>query len=1730
MTFENSVYNINPYYDDFNANKGFQRILFRPGFSVQARELTQLQTILQNQIKDFGDHIFESGSLVSGGQISESTLFYVRIQTTGIQQLSGLVWENISNSQIPSALREITDTEFGIGNNSYTNGVGRIVGTLENNSQSDPHHYIFFNFLTGNVTINPSNVIELQTPLGNRYRFQVKPSGGQIPHTGKARIVTTQPGIYFVDGSFVLAPSQRVVPYNISTSQLNTDGPNLGIATGAKMFENPTARVGFAVENIIVTSDDDASLLDPANDAPNFSAPGADRLKKNLLLSFTAFESGGNAISNYVSDNFVEILRYENGIVTKKQNYPDYAVLEETFARRTLDESGNYTVSDFGLQIKEHLKLPSNDGVYTTGGDSSKLVAILDPGKAYIGGYEFETISRNYLDFNKSRTFDISQDNIVNANIGNYIIIGPAVGTTNGFGNGCNEINTSRHVDSFLRNSLGVTLGTAKIRQIDIQNPVTNEYRLYLYDVRMNIDTNFSDTKSIVASDGDTIGIISTTSGIDSSGNTILYSPTQDSLVIPLPINSTIKTVIDADYQVQLSFEATASGGQIQVSVPSKGGDPITFPGDVNGPVPPSLLNNRYYLINRTTGLFVNDFTGITFTTSNDNETITVGGLDNEDLYTLIANCVVNTTSSSFFKRTKSLGNVESVTGITLGLDSFSGSTFGNIGYPDVYVIENIFSENSQTNEDIKSKFILDDGQRDNIYDHARIILKSGSVLTPDQNEFTIEFRRFTHTGDGPFVADSYPVGIAYGGATFGYENIPSFRSRKTGTSISLRDALDFRPVKMFGGTFVENAWIPVAKESMAASFEYYLPRIDRIILSGNREFKVVQGVPSLDPTPPYVDPSGLTLYTIRIGPWTFGPSDSEVQYHETKRYTMNDIGQIEKRVEDLEYYSSLSFLESDANSRTFVTNSNSIIPKVGIVVDGFTGHDIGDVNNKDYNCAMDFESGLLRPAFNTKNISIIRDTSPNLVNVRIHDQDTTNNADERNSLYTLEYVVERAISNPLADNSININPTGKIDWYGYMDLVPSSDDWYFEEKRPDIKSNKYGINDAWEYRAGNQENAAFGFGTQWRDWEYNWFGRPRTDMEIRENAFLENSRIYDETFSGSSTAVRSRYHDFLASSQIRSISGSSRKSITKNSTPDAILKTVDDRIVNDAVKSFSRPVTIKYKLSSMKPSTRVYIFVENVLKQPLLGALTDSKGELNGAVIIDAGEFTSGDVLIRAIDNIDNNLSLATTVSEATFRISGVGTVYDPYILSTRPTVTRRAGLNDERISASSVISRNSVEGSGAKSLDHMAQNFIVDSSVYPKGMFVKSLDLMFIRKPNENDKDLPVTIEIRPTISGYPHPSKIVPGSVKSLPKDSITITSIPIFGSNLTTFAFDYPVYLKPGEYSIIVRSNSNKYFAYTGTVGNNVISSERITQQPYVGKFFKPQNAGTYIPDESQFLSFSLNRCKFTTANGTLILRNIPFAVPSAFSYDSYYIHSTSLDLGRSQNSSQLAFSIQTNDLNGGLSSSPVPTNINQTVVPLDSRGTQIVRPGEKNIIITVQMISDNDAISPVIDMQRFSFVAIQNDINNSSSRVSTGVNGDGIDNGELDPIILDSVDSVRVSKSRYITKNVVLDSGISATDLRVILDVSQPSGSLVQVFAKVLNASDVVDFDGKNYIELVPNRIPTYEGENSFSEIEYSALDSSDFGSFDVFSVKIVFHSNDQFVVPKAKDLRAVALA
>ena len=101
--------NVSPYYDDFDPNSNYYRVLFKPGFPVQSRELSVLQSILQNQIKSFGNHIFKDGSIVIPGNISYNSSYYaVKINPTHVGLSVGLYLEQLVGKRIKGQTSQIT--------------------------------------------------------------------------------------------------------------------------------------------------------------------------------------------------------------------------------------------------------------------------------------------------------------------------------------------------------------------------------------------------------------------------------------------------------------------------------------------------------------------------------------------------------------------------------------------------------------------------------------------------------------------------------------------------------------------------------------------------------------------------------------------------------------------------------------------------------------------------------------------------------------------------------------------------------------------------------------------------------------------------------------------------------------------------------------------------------------------------------------------------------------------------------------------------------------------------------------------------------------------------------------------------------------------------------------------------------------------------------------------------------------------------------------------------------------------------------------------------------------------------------------------------------------------------------------------------------------------------------------------------------------------------------------
>ena len=232
-------------------------------------------------------------------------------------------------------------------------------------------------------------------------------------HTGCAAEV--QKGVYYINGYHVEVSQQTVIL--------------------DKYTNTPSYRVGLLVTESFVTPNEDASLNDNAQGSSNQNAPGAHRFKILLTLTKLSLASTADA-------NFVELLRLKNGIIQNQVRTTEYAVIEDTFARRTYDESGDYALRDFDLDLREHLLSGDNRGIYASvdGGDADKIAAGMGPGKAYVRGYELETIGTTFIDIDKTRDFETENNFKTRFNLGNYFNVNNVYGSPDvGFVSGDSE-------------------------------------------------------------------------------------------------------------------------------------------------------------------------------------------------------------------------------------------------------------------------------------------------------------------------------------------------------------------------------------------------------------------------------------------------------------------------------------------------------------------------------------------------------------------------------------------------------------------------------------------------------------------------------------------------------------------------------------------------------------------------------------------------------------------------------------------------------------------------------------------------------------------------------------------------------------------------------------------------------------------------------------------------------------------------------------------------------------------------------------------------------------------------------------------------------------------------------------------------------------------------------------------------------------------------------------------
>ncbi len=341
----------------------------------------------------------------------------------------------------------------------------------------------------------------------------------------------------------------------------------------------------------------------------------------------------------------------------------------------------------------------------------------------------------------------------------------------------------------------------------------------------------------------------------------------------------------------------------------------------------------------------------------------------------------------------------------------------------------NVGVTTNTTVSEVTKYFYIDYGEDQNAYRMSKLVLKNGTDLAVNTSQFILaQFDVLTTNGtEGFFTVDSYPINdtanLASSSSTINTLEIPEVYSTRGGY-IDLRNAIDFRP---FGqntaiiatsvgsatvnpsDTFTLNTdekFFPVPDSTINFDATYYNSRADRVIVRKDGVFEVLQGTPSLtNPVAPDQPPSAVTLTVVAVPPYPslprimnaetmkfatkrIGSADGETQdrlsasrikagnlaamaKRQPKRYTMEDIGKLERRLAQVEYAVKLNAVEAQVKDIVLPSNITPSVDrfKHGYFVDDFDNYTYSDLAQREFRSSVDARTSTLTPPFNQVNI-----------------------------------------------------------------------------------------------------------------------------------------------------------------------------------------------------------------------------------------------------------------------------------------------------------------------------------------------------------------------------------------------------------------------------------------------------------------------------------------------------------------------------------------------------------------------------------------------------------------------------------------------------------------------------------------------------------------------------------------------------------------------------------------
>ena len=1292
--------NTSPYYDDFSDDKRFHRVLFKPGVAVQARELTQLQTILQDQLdKGFG-FVIQEGAVITGCAESTESVNWIKVNDTDAAAAA------IDNTTLVNYVgKEIVGGTSGL--------QARIIGTETGTVGAAPNlKTLYLKYLNTDSTYSnftSGETLTVYTPNEgpgnsatdlNGFTFVVNNLTGNnftAKYYGATNKVTLQPGIIYARGSFIKTDkiSCLVDKYN----------------------ELLPKNVGFVVEESVAGAATDSSLLDPAQGSFNYNAPGSDRLKFTVTLK--AF---GTAETK--PENFYTYAHFEEGAIQRisLKDSPLHGV-GNILANRTYDESGNYLVKGNTVSLREHLNENNNGGIYTAGNGGSKdaLMIQVDPGVSYVGGHKRELLSSKRIPFMKPSLSITKESQPISTSYGNYVLIDNLTGTF--------DVDGGEKIDLYNNTAgaggAGSKIGEAKVRQLVYESGTIGataaQYRLYLYDIQM-LSGDFTAIKSVDFNNGETWGGVGNT--VLESSVTVLKESKVNKLVYRLPFKN-IKTLkaeagdtYDYTFQYQKEFNVELDASSGAASITLSGNETFPYSGTLTDTQKRDFIAvAKVGFTQNSAAVAVGEYIDLTSTNSNATVTVTnsqsieidlggaVTGTGTIRVYAPVqvadANPIAKTLNTSQYVKIDTGTHVAGTTGEY------------NLGVVDLYKIKSntagTNSEYSTGQVNVTSDFRSITGQEDSYYGQAKIFQKSTSTLNLTTNRYiVVKFSVFSNTVSGPSFAclDSYPVDDTASPAsgTIRTENVPLYNSQKYG-EFNLRDCVDFRPYVTNTATLTgtlgsatvnptndklinkpgQGLSNPLPTKTFSTDLKYYQGKKLRLVLDFDGEYRIVEGTYSDNPTMPAEPSKAMTMALIDLPPYpSLSPQSGKlagrldytasIKNVSQKRFTMKEIGGLEQRIKNLEYYASLNLLETFAKDQTIVNSSGVDRFKNGILVDPFTGHNVGSVLDPNYRISIDPKLKHARPFFVLENIRT--QLFQNISNTATYSGTALRLT---GSTITAPYNTRILTEQQQASQTENLVKELTFHWSGDMVLTPDVDNFVDTSVQPAVNRNFDGNYDAWE-------NMANAWGTQWGSWEDSGAANVTSSTESI-NGFGTN---------GTGGALATFTTTTTEQTQVRQGIGLDVSAGTET-------QSLGNKIVDVAFAPFMKSQLIIAEASRLKPNTRVYPFFdgEDVSTNCTLqdGSTTNLTTDNNGGIVVrftlPTERFKTGQRVFKLIDDVNNQDKTAKTSANAIFESSG-------FIQQKQDTILgfKTANISSTAFSDSRVITDTSLEytiGTGA-------------------------------------------------------------------------------------------------------------------------------------------------------------------------------------------------------------------------------------------------------------------------------------------------------------------------------------------------------------------------------------------------------------------------------------------------